>query len=298
MTEWLQLTFAGLALGVRYSLVALGLVVVFSAMRVVNLSHVGAVVLGAYLTYNAHVTWGLPFGIALLVAMLIAALVGWALQRVVFDRLVGRPVLAVTMTTVGVLVVVNQVVTRIWGFSQLGIDDPWGIDTVEIGGVVMLTKDLWTLALAGVALVAFTVFLRRSRMGLALRAVAVDVEAAAASGMKPTVVFGMAWAIAGATAALAGTMIAAGPGGVHLGIETVAIAALPAMIVGGLDSPLGAVIGGLLIGVVQLWTAGYQPDVAPWLGRDFDTVMPYVVMVVILLIRPTGLFGTAAGRRV
>jgi branched-chain amino acid transport system permease protein len=298
VTEWLQLTFAGLALGVRYSLVALGLVVVFAAMRVVNLSHVATVVLGAYLTHNAAKTWDLPFGVALVVAMLVTALIGWLVQRLVFNRLVGRPVLAVTMTTVGLLVVINQIVSRIWGFAQVDVGDPWGIDTVEVGGVVMLKKDLWSLALAAVALAAFSVFLRRSRMGLALRAVAVDVEAAAANGMNPSAVFGLAFAIAGATAALAGTMIASGPGGVHLGVETVAIAALPAMIVGGLDSPLGAVVGGLLIGVVQLWTAGYQPDIAPWLGQDFDTVMPYVVMVAILLVRPTGLFGTAVGRRV
>lgn len=298
MAEFLQLSAAGWALGARYALVALGFAVVYRATRVINLAHAGLVALGAYLTYNAHVTWGLPFALAVIVAVALGALVGWGIERAVVRFLGGAPSFAVLMATVGVLIVLNQLIGRIWGFPAVDMDDPWGIDSVEVLGAVVLHRDLWTIGLGTVALAAVFAFFRWTRLGLALRAAAEDAEAAAAQGISPRLVVGTAWALAGGVAALAGTMLGAGPGQVNQTIELTALAALPAMILGGLGSPHGAVAGGLVMGFTQLWTAGYQPDWAPWLGDDLDRVMPYLVMVVILVVRPTGLFGAGEVRRV
>jgi branched-chain amino acid transport system permease protein len=296
--EFLQLTVAGISLGSRYAVVALGFVMAYAATRVINFAHAGFVLLGAYLAYNARQTWGLPFPVALLVAIVGVAVVAAVVEAAVVGRLHGEAPWIASVATIGVLIVLNQVVPRIWGFVQLDMGDPWGIDRFEIGGVVILDKDAWAIGLGAAAVIGLFVFLRATRYGLALRAAAIDGEAAAAQGIPLARVHVLAWGLAGASAGLAGTMIGTGAGAVQTGIGTIAFAALPAMILGGLDSPVGAVIGGLVIGLSQVWTAGYQPQWAPWLGQGFDAVTPYIVMVAILLVRPRGLFGSRRVRTV
>lgn len=292
MIELLQLLVAGLALGSRYALVALGFVVIYKATGAINFAQGAFVVLGAYLTYNAHNTWGLPFPLAVVVAVVLGAAVGIALERFVLSRVVGRPVFAVIMITVGILFVLDQVVTTIWGHDALTLGDPWGIRRFEVGGVVLAVKDLWTLGLGALVLAAFFALFRWSSVGLAMRATAIDQEAAMARGISVRKVFAASWAISAAVAALAGVTLAAGPAALNPGLGYIALAAFPAMILGGLDSPGGAVLGGLLIGVTQSLTSGYQPEYAGFLGTNFHVVMPYVVMIVILMVRPYGLFGT------
>jgi branched-chain amino acid transport system permease protein len=298
MAEFLQLTFEGLALGARYALVALGFVIIYRATGVINFAQGGLVVLGAYLAYQATQEWGLPFAVAVLFALAVSALLGVAIERLVLRWMVGQPAFAVVMITIGILFVIEQLIPTIWGPGSKNLGDPWGVDTLDVGGVVLAVADLWTLALTAVALGAFFVFFRVSRYGLAMRAVAFDQEAALAQGISVRRVVAISWAIAGTVAALAGVMLSAGATGVDPTISFIALAAFPAMILGGLDSPVGAVIGGAVIGVTQTLTAGYQPDIAPWLGNNFHVVMPYVVMVAVLLIRPYGLFGTPEVRRV
>jgi branched-chain amino acid transport system permease protein len=295
VTKFLQLTFAGSALGARYALVALGFVVIFRATRVINFAQGGLVVLGAYLTYNASVTWGLPFVLAVLVGVLTTGLIGAAIETTVLRRMVGQPTFAVIMITIGILFVINEVVTTVWGAQTLDLGDPWGIQRLNVGDVTLSYKDLWTLGLAAAALVGFFVLFRFSRIGVAMRATAVDQEAALAQGISVRRVFAASWAISGVVAAIAGVTLAAGPAKLSLDIRDIALAAFPAMILGGLDSPHGAVIGGLVLGISQNLTAGYQPD---FLGAGFPQVMPYLLMIVILLVRPYGLFGTKEVRRV
>jgi len=297
MTDFLQLCFAGLALGSRYALVALGFVVIFKASGVINFAQGALVPLGAYLAFNFNQTWDLPFALSLLMAVATGALVGVIVQRLLLGRMVGRPVFAVIMITIGLLFVLNEAMPSIWGYDALDLGDPWGIDTVDIGGVVLAVKDLWTIALAGVVLLGFFLFFRYSRMGVAMRASALDQEAALARGISVRRVFAWSWGTAGGVAALAGVSLGAGPASITPSLGLIALAAFPAMILGGLDSPKGAVIGGLVIGVTQTLTAGYQPEYAAFLGNNFYVVMPYVVMIVILLIRPYGLFGTKEVQR-
>lgn len=297
MTDFLQLCFAGLALGSRYALVALGFVVIYKASGVINFAQGALVTLGAYLAFNFNQTWDLPFALSLVMAVATGALVGVIVQRLLLGRMVGRPVFAVIMITIGLLFVLNEAMPSIWGYDALDLGDPWGIDTVDIGGVVLALKDLWTIALAGVVLLGFFLFFRYSRMGVAMRASALDQEAALARGISVRRVFAWSWGIAGGVAALAGVSLGAGPASITPSLGLIALAAFPAMILGGLDSPKGAVIGGLVIGVTQTLTAGYQPEYAAFLGNNFYVVMPYVVMIVILLIRPYGLFGTKEVQR-
>jgi branched-chain amino acid transport system permease protein len=285
-------------LGARYALVALGFVVIFKATGVINFAQGAFVALGAYLAYNFSTTWGLPFGAAVVLAVLVAGAIGMGVERTVLRRVVGRPAVAVIMITVGLLFVIEQVITTVWGGDTLDLADPWGIDTVNIGGVVLAVTDLWTLLIAAAVLGAFFVFFRFAGLGLAMRATAIDQEAAMARGISVRRVFAASWAISAGVAALAGITLAAGPARLNPGIGYIALAAFPAMILGGLDSPAGAVLGGLIIGVTQVLTQGYQPEYAAWLGNNFHAVMPYLVMVVILMVRPYGLFGTKEVTRV
>lgn len=298
MSEFLQLMFAGVALGARYALVALGFVIIYRATGVINFAQGGLVALGAYLSYAFANGAGLPFPLAVLLAVACAGVFGAIIERVVLRRTVGEPVFAVIMITIGLLFIIEQSITAIWGFDALNLADPWGVRTVESGGVVMAVRDLWTIALAAAALAGFFVFFRVSKLGVAMRATAFDAEAALAQGISARRVYGVSWAIAAGLAAIAGVTLASGAAGLTPTVGFIALVAFPAMIVGGMDSPYGAVAGGLIIGVTQALTAGYQQDVAPWLGDNFQVVMPYVVMVVILLVRPYGLFGTPEVRRV
>ena len=292
MTKLLELTFSGTIRGALYALVALGFVVIYKSTGVINFAQGGLLLLGMYLTYNANVTWDLPFWLAVVLAAAVTAVVGVAVERTVLRRMVGQPVFAVVMVTLGLLIVMQQVVPAIWGYDRLDLDDPWGVRKVSLGPINVEVKDLWTLGLAAAVLAGFFAFFRLSRYGVAMRATAFDQEAALAQGISARRVFALSWAIAGVVATMAGVMLAAGSGGVEPAKDIIALAAFPAIILGGLDSPLGAVVGGFVIGVSQSLTAGYQPQHAPFLGEGFDGVMPYVVMVLILLVRPYGLFGT------
>jgi len=298
VTEFLQLLFQGVALGSQYALIALGFVVIYKATGVINFAQGGFVLVGAYLAYNFKQTWDLPFPLALLLAMAAGALLGAIVERLLLRRMVGEPVFAVLMITIGLLFVLEQTATSVWGFDNLNLGDPWGIETVEVADLNLAVADLWTIGLAAAAMAAFFAFFRYTATGVAMRATAVDQEAAAAQGIAPGRIFALAWAVSGAVAALGGITLAAGPAQLAPGISFVALAAFPAMILGGLDSPAGAVLGGIIIGVTQSLTAGYQPDYAEWLGTNFHIVMPYVVMILILLVRPYGIFGTREVRRI
>ena len=298
MTEFLQLCFAGLALGARYALVALGFVIIYRATGVINFAQGGLLAVGAYLTYAFANNAGLPFFLAVVLALAFSALLGAAIERTMLRPMIGQPVFAVIMITIGLLFILEQVVTTVWGYDSLNLADPWGVDTVRAGDVVMSVRDLWTLGLAAAVLAGFFAFFRLSKLGVAMRATALDPEAALAQGISARRVFAVSWAISAALAALAGVTLASGPAALSPGIGAIALVAFPAMIVGGLDSPIGAVVGGIIIGLTQALTAGYQEDLFPWAGDNFGAVMPYLVMILILLVRPYGLFGTKEVRRV
>jgi len=297
MTNFLQLIVGGVALGMQYALVALGFVIIFKATHVINFAQGGFVMLGAYLTYQYSALWGLPFFVGVLLAMITTALLGLVVERLVLRRMVGKPLFALIMITVGLLFIIQEIVNTVWSSEPLNLGDPWGIDTVSVGGVVIQVADLWSVGLAGVLLAAFFAFFRFSKLGLAMRATALDQEAALAQGMSAKLVFASAWVIAGGVAALSGVIVASGRP-LDPTIQFVAILAFPAIILGGLDSPGGAVLGGIIIGLAQTITSGYQAEYLPFLGTNFHVVMPYVVMVIVLLVRPYGLFGTPEVKRI
>jgi branched-chain amino acid transport system permease protein len=296
--DLLQILFSGLALGCRYALVALGFVIVFKATGVINFAQASFVLIGGYVTFNAANTWGWSFYLALLFAMAAGAVLGMALEFLILRRMIGEQPFTLVMVTIGLLFVLDNVVTAIWGPNPQNLGDPWGLNVRNVGDLTFADRDIWTIIFTAVVLAAFFAFFRYSTLGLAMRATALDQEAAMAQGISARRVYRVSWAIAGLVAALAGAALASGSGALHPSVGLVALVAFPAMILGGLDSPLGAVVGGIIIGLVQQLTSLYAPEYFDWLGNSFELVSPYLVMILILLVRPYGLFGTKEVRRV
>jgi branched-chain amino acid transport system permease protein len=298
MTTFLTNVFAGLALGSTYALVALGFVVIYKSTGVINFAQGGLLALGAYLGYTFANDLAVAFGVAILLACVAAAVVGASVERLVLRRMVGQPPFAVIMITIGLLFVIEPLITAIWGFDNRPVDNPWNIQTVQVGQLVLGVRDLWTIGITAAVVITFFLFFRYTRMGLAMRATAFDPEAALAQGISARRVYATSWAIAAALAALAGITLAAGPGGLQPSISFIALAAFPAMILGGLDSPAGAVLGGVIIGLAEALTRGYQDQLFSWAGANVSLIVPYLLMIVILLIRPYGLLGTKDVRRI
>ena len=297
MSDFVQFLIAGVSLGSVYALICLGFVVIYRATGVVNFAQGGFVVLGAFLTHELAVRQGMPFVAAVPLAMFLVAAVGFLLERFVFRPMVGQPTFAMILITLGVLFVMEQACAARWGYDVMLLGDPWGVETLEVLGATVKVADLWTVGAAAVALGALFALFRFSTLGIAMRAGAADPEAALAHGISPQAIHGLSWAIAGAVATMAGVFLAAGPKGVDLSLSFVAFRAFPAMILGGLDSAEGAVAGGLLIGLIEVFSAAYLVPAVPSLGANFHVVMPYLVMVAILIVRPYGLFGREEVRR-
>ncbi|QFZ22294.1 branched-chain amino acid ABC transporter permease [Saccharothrix syringae] len=288
MSEFLQSLVRGLGTGSVYALLALGFVIIHKSTRVISFAQPAFMLAGAVLV--AHLAPDVGFFLAVPVAAVVIAALALGVERTVLRPMIGRPAFVVAIITIGVDVVVRVVTNAFIGLDVLPVGDPWGLATVSLLGVEVQQRYLVMLATTVVVVVGLFAFFRFSRTGLAMRAVAHDQEVALAQGIRVGSVFALSWALAGGLAALAGVFVATGAG-VDQQLWVVALKALPAVILGGLDSLGGAVVGGLAVGVVESLVGTYQGDVAPWLGPNFALVAPYALMLVVLLVRPHGLFG-------
>jgi branched-chain amino acid transport system permease protein len=297
MTTFFQLFAAGVALGCIYALVALGFTVIYRASQVINFAQGALVLIGAYLISWFALDRHFSFAVSVVLALVITIAVGVVFQVLVLRRIVGQPIFTVVMITIGLNIVLQGGVPAVFGGTQRSLGDPWGASSIDIGSVGVTWVTVWTVVTTFVILGLFFVFNRYSRYGLAMRATAADEEAAMAVGVPTKRVYAIAWGLAGAVATVGGLFLAAFPRSLDPSIGAIALRAFPAIILGGLDSPLGAVVGGLVIGLVEELTAGYQPNYASWLGHNFYIVAPYIVMILVLLIRPYGLFGSRPAER-
>lgn len=288
----------GLGIGSTYALLAVCFVVIYRATEVVNFAQPALMILGAYFTSLFVMTVGLPFPVGVLAAMVAMAAVGAITERIAMRPLVGQPVFSAAMVTVGAFIVLTIVANRLIGPDILTVGDPWGLDAVSIGGVQVFQVDIAKTVLSLGAIAAVGILLKRSRIGLAMRATSLDQETALAQGVNVGRMFSLAWALSAALAALAGMLIGTGAGGIEATTALVALKALPVIILGGIDSIQGAVIAGLVIGIAESLTRSYQPEYAPWLGANFDIIVPYLILIVSLMVRPYGLFGTPEVQRV
>jgi branched-chain amino acid transport system permease protein len=295
MTAFLQLLFQGVALGCIYALVAVGFTVIYRSSQVINFAQGSLLLVGAYLISVFATALNLPFAVAVIAAIVLLALGGAAFQVVVLQRVLGQPVFVLVMITIGLSIVIDAAIPAIFGGNARILGDPWGASAVHAGGVTFNWVRIWTVVCTGLILALYFLFDGFSRYGLAMRATAADQEAALAVGVPVRRVYALTWAIAGGVAAVGGLFLSGFPSSVNPSLGDVALRAFPAIILGGLDSLPGAVVGGIVIGIVEVLTSGYAPG---WLGNNFSDVAPYLVMILVLLVRPYGLFGTPPVERV
>lgn len=288
----------GLAIGSTYALIAVGFVIIYRATQVINFAQPSLMILGAYFTSWFVFSLDFPFTIAVLGAMVVLAAIGATTERIALRPLVGRPVFSAAMVTVGVFIILTVVASRLIGPDILTVGDPWQLNRFTIGRIVIFQVDLAKIVLSLGAIGLVGGLLQYSRIGLAMRATSLDQETALAQGIPVGRMFSLAWALSAALAGLAGMLIGTGAGGIESTTALIALKALPVIILGGLDSIKGAVVAGLVIGIAESLTRSYQSEYAPWLGANVDIIVPYLILVLALMVRPYGLFGTKEVTRV
>ena len=298
MNQFLQAVLNGVGQGAIYALLALGYVMIYKATKVISFAQPALMIIGGLFTYHFTVEFGLPFWIGMLLGIVCGALVGMLVERVALRPMVGKPVFTLAIITIGIDIVLRIVANRYIGAQPKIVTYPSGSERLDLFGLSISYQRIGLIAVTALCVVGLVVFFRATRTGLAMRATAIDQETALAQGIRVGTIFAIAWGIAGGLAAIAGTFVAAGAAGIEQTSWTIALKALPAIIIGGLDSVQGAVIGGLAVGIVEAITATYQPEYAPWLGTNFALVVPYALMFVVLLVRPYGLYGTKEVERV
>lgn len=297
MTQFLQALVNGVSLAAIYAMVALGFVIIYKSTQVVNFAQPALLLLGGFWVVLFSTALELNFFVAVGIAALLSAATGIAVERVFLRPMVGKPIFAVATMTIGI----NTVLT-ILALAGLGVDirqlgDPWGLDVIRVGAVTISQRQIAAVIAAVILISALLIFFNYSRMGLAMRATAFDQEVALTQGVSVAWVFALSWALAAVLAMFGGVFVGAGIG-LDRTAAVVALKALPVVVVGGLDSITGALVGALLVATAETMTATYQPQYAEFLGRNFAQVVPYLVMFIVLLVRPYGLFGTREVERV
>jgi len=287
---FLQLTVSGLGTGMVYALAAAGFVVIYKASDVINFAQGDLLLLGTYLVFFAVAQTGLPWSLGVLVTVLLAVAVALAIERVVLRPLIGEPIISMIMVTIGLSSILRAVVNAIWGPAPRSFESFLPAGDVALGPVMLSTGRLLSIPIALAVLAALWLFFRYTRDGIAMRAIADDQQAALSMGISIPRVFGIAWGLAAASAAIGGIMLA-GIVGVSPNVASIGLRVFPVVILGGLDSIRGAVIGGAIIGLLEVYTGGY-------VGRGLSLVVPYVVLVLVLMVRPYGLFGKEIIERV
>lgn len=298
----------GVSLGAIYALLAMGFVIIFKATQVVNFAHGAMATLGAFFTALVAVDLNFPgryiqgspllaWSVSVLVALVMSALVGMLLERVFVRPMVGEELFSLAIVTLGMNIILLTVATDLIGPDPRSMADPWGDARVDMGFVIIPKTEIAQFVVA-IALMATVGVFFRSRTGVAMRATAFDQEAARAQGINVGRIFAIAWAIGAVLATVGGVFGSMYPRRVGVFPDTALLAmrAFPAIILGGLDSVGGAVIGGLLVGLAEALAGSYLTH--PIFGAGFSGIVPYLLMMLVLFVRPYGLFGTAEVRRV
>ena len=296
MTYFGELVINGISLGFIYGLIALGFVVIYKATEVINFAQGSMLLLGAYIVAKLHSHLG--FTLALIVGAAAGALGALILEFALVRRPRHADPTALAILTIGVDIALSSDLTRRIGQQVLSFDDPWGNASVHLGPLTVPQARIAAMIVSIVLVALFFVAFKYSTWGVATRATAEDHEASALMGIRRGRVSAVSWIVAGALATVAGVFLGTAPSpGLNNTSNLTALNAFPAAVVGGLDSTEGAVVGGLIIGVVQSLASGYN-DNLHWLGSPLENVSAYAVMLVVLLVRPSGLFGTREVARV
>ncbi|HIJ37323.1 MAG TPA: branched-chain amino acid ABC transporter permease [Rhodospirillaceae bacterium] len=290
-----QLIINGLIVGTLYGVIAMCFVLIYKSTQVVNFAQGEFLLIGAWTCWWLVVQAQWPFWIAFPATFLFMLIFGILLQMIVLRPLIGEPIISVIMVTVGLSIFFQSMMKWIFGPWPQPFPDIFPMKSVNIGGLQVQTPYLMSMAVSLVIMVSFAWFFRYSRMGLAMRATAFDQQVAQSLGISVKRVFATAWAISAMVSALAGVVVGM-VNGVSSALSFFGLKVFPAVIVGGLDSIVGAIVGGLIVGLIENLAEYFDGQ---WLHLgNLYTVAPFYVLVIILMIKPYGLFGTRKIERV
>jgi branched-chain amino acid transport system permease protein len=292
-----QFTATGLLAGGPLALTALGLVLVFKSTYIFNFAHGQMLLLGALFTWWFAVERGLPLWLAVILALILSALLGLVIERLALRPMTGQPLLAIILMTLGLSQVLQGLALVLFGgvqrnFPQIfSAGNPYKITTPFVYNgqninIILKQNLVWSFVIAILAVLIISAFFKFTRVGLAMRGASEDHELAQSTGLRINRMFALSWAMAGIVATVAGVLLATSSG-LDLSLSVVVLAAFPVVLLGGLDSIPGVIVGGLIIGLSQgVVSASKVPMI-----RSMTEIMPYVVLLFVLLIRPEGLFG-------
>lgn len=284
----------GIVVGSIYGLVALGFVLIYRASGALNLANGEFVIFGPYICLMLMTALKVPFLVALLITLIFSAILGLAVERIVVRPLQNAPVISVIMATIGLSSLLAGAVHMIWGHSTKTFPPVFPQTPLNIGGIIVTPVYLWSFIVVLVLLIIFSIFFKYSKIGLAIRAVADDQQAASSMGISVKFVYAATWTIAAIVAAIGGVLIG-NINGVNPTMASIGLTVLPVVILGGLDSVIGAIIGGFTIGILQNMAGGYLD---PLVGGGLKDVVPFIIVLLILMLRPHGLFGSRGIERV
>jgi branched-chain amino acid transport system permease protein len=287
MELFLMTITTGIMVGGIYALVALGWVLIYKCSGVLNLAMGEMTLIGAYVSLSFY-SMGIPFLLAILLSLVVGLVLGILTERIFLDKLIGQPVLTVIMVTVGLSFFFKGTLELIWGTDTRVFDPPvFSIEPIHIGPVIVGQAYLWSFVAAMILLIVFVCFFKYTRWGLAMQATADDEMAALSLGVSARFVYAAAWAIAFMSAGVGGTLLG-NINGLNISVGYLGLLVLPAVVLGGLNSVPGAIVGGIIIGVLQNVSGAYLDRYFPGGVKE---VAPFVFMVVFLLFKPHGLWG-------
>ena len=294
MEELLQNVVSGIIIGSVYAMVALGFVLVYKASGIFNLCIGELLLAGAFFFWSCLDWWHLPVWLCFLLTFLFCSCVGWVLNRLMIRPMIGQPILAIIMMTIALSVFLQGFLLLIWKSPTERYSTFLPKTTIHLGEVLISPKHLLVFGVAVMAVVVLTIYFRRTKSGLAMRAVAEDHQVAQGTGISVKSVFSLVWVIAAVLSGIAGVLLAT-TSGVNFNLAHLGMRALPAVLLGGMDSIHGAIIAGIIIGLCETLAIGYLD---PIIGYGSGNAIPFLIMIGILLVRPYGLFGMRTIERI
>lgn len=283
MDYFIQLVISGLAVGMVYSFIGMGYAMIYRATGVVNFAQGEMMMLVAYIAFTLSGTLKMGFWPMLLCTIILAMLIGLVFEVLLIRPMLGQPVFSIVMVTIGLSVILRSVVVLIWGADPMPMDVGLSTEIIRIGPAGLYLAHLYGMGLMGAVLLGLWGFSRYSRVGIAMRATANVQTAALLMGINVKRIFALSWALSAGLAAIAGVLVGV-IYDINPGMWSTGLRSFPAVILGGLDSVFGAALGGALIGVVENLSEGY-------IGRGMKEIAGFLLILVVLMVRPYGLFG-------
>jgi branched-chain amino acid transport system permease protein len=294
MAELLQFVLTGITVGMVYALIALGFVLVWKSSGVANLALGQLVLIFSWFIYGMLVQAGLPFWLGFALVILFAVVLGWLIERVALRPLIAQPILSLITVTLGLAYFIEGVVTFIWPKSVAALPRIFPQEPIHIGTAVVSQEYLWAAAICVALFGLLSLFFKYHKMGIAMRATADDQMAVQACGIPVTKIFSRSWMLACMLAAIGGVLISS-IGGITYGLVETGLKAFSVVILGGLDSFLGAIIAGPIIGLAENLGGGYLTPLT-WPG--VREVIPFIIIIIVMFLKPYGLFGEVRIERI